>query len=355
MNIQPPTSTSLPRVISVREFPAYTEPIIRYIQSKWSSVPALIYRDCIENSLNTASPLPQWYVLEKDNQLIGCAGLVSNDFISRMDLMPWLCALYVEEEHRCNGYASLLLEKARTDAYRAGYEQLYLSTGHIGFYEKKGYTYLGQGYHPWGEESRIYGRSAEMDRLIPLILHKTPPLPPQRLHKTFTMRNEQPDEFPEIYAFIRTAFETAAVKDGDEQDFISRLRDSENYLPRLAWVAHKQQELVGHLMLTRTDVKYADQPILRSLTVAALSVKLFYRNKGVGTALMEEGLRQAYTEGYSAIFLCGDPAYYYRFGFKPISSYGITNTGTVPPPYVLACELIPGILTGKEETGTVCF
>ncbi|MCC8188302.1 MAG: N-acetyltransferase [Bacteroides sp.] len=169
------------------------------------------------------------------------------------------------------------------------------------------------------------------------------------------MRNEQPDEFPEIYAFIRTAFETAAVKDGDEQDFISRLRDSENYLPRLAWVAHKQQELVGHLMLTRTDVKYADQPILRSLTVAALSVKLFYRNKGVGTALMEEGLRQAYTEGYSAIFLCGDPAYYYRFGFKPISSYGITNTGTVPPPYVLACELIPGILTGKEETGTVCF
>ena len=34
---------------------------------------------------------------------------------------------------------------------------MYLSTDHVGLYEKWGFRYIGQGYHPWNEESRIYG------------------------------------------------------------------------------------------------------------------------------------------------------------------------------------------------------
>lgn len=37
--------------------------------------------------------------------------------------------------------------------------KLYLSTDHAGLYEKWGFRYLGQGYHPWGAESRIYERT----------------------------------------------------------------------------------------------------------------------------------------------------------------------------------------------------
>ena len=37
--------------------------------------------------------------------------------------------------------------------------RLYLSTDHAGLYEKWGFRYLGQGYHPWGAESRIYERT----------------------------------------------------------------------------------------------------------------------------------------------------------------------------------------------------
>lgn len=143
------------KVISVREHPEYKDRAIEYISSKWS-VSRVIYEDCIGHSIAAESILPQWYLLEKEEELIGCSGLVTNDFISRMDLYPWFCALFIEERYRGNSYGSLLIEKAKQDARNAQFRNLYLSTDHIGYYEKYGFNYVGQGYHPWGEESRIY-------------------------------------------------------------------------------------------------------------------------------------------------------------------------------------------------------
>lgn len=144
------------KIISIRETPGYRDIAIKYFQQSWKSVLPIIYEDSITHSIGARDALPQWYLLENDNQIIGCAGLITNDFVSRVDLYPWVCAIFIDEKYRGNAYGSLLIEKAKTDTKKAGFNKLYLCTSHIGFYEKYGFEYIGQGYHPWGEESKIY-------------------------------------------------------------------------------------------------------------------------------------------------------------------------------------------------------
>jgi len=145
------------KVKSVRKYPQLKERAISYFQEKWANDSSMmVYEDCITHSIATKSPLPHWYLLMEDDQIIGCAGLITNDFISRMDLYPWICAVYIEETHRGNAYGSLLMEQAKRDAKTGGFTHLYLCTDHIGYYEKYGFEYIATGYHPWGESSRIY-------------------------------------------------------------------------------------------------------------------------------------------------------------------------------------------------------
>ncbi|WP_333663801.1 GNAT family N-acetyltransferase [Chishuiella changwenlii] len=149
------------KIISLRENKEYLERGIQFIQESWNEVPPIIYEDCINHSINAEQPLPQWYLLEKENEIIGCAGLITNDFISRMDLYPWLCALFIKENERGNNYANLLIEKAKEDTKKFGFKYLNLCTDFTAYYEKFGFQYIGQGHHPWEEESRIYQISVD--------------------------------------------------------------------------------------------------------------------------------------------------------------------------------------------------
>lgn len=66
------------------------------------------------------------------------------------------------------------------------------------------------------------------------------------------IREERPADFPALYELVRLAFQTAPVSNGDEQNFVNRLRASDHYLPELALVAEAEGQLLGYIMLTRT-------------------------------------------------------------------------------------------------------
>lgn len=150
------------KIISVREELAYAKKAIAFFQKHWGGeLTNMIYEDCITHCLSTSAPLPQWYLLVEDDEIIGGIGLGTNDFISRMDLWPWLVALYIEEKHRGHAYGKRLIDRVEADAKSLGYDHLYLSTHLENFYETYGYSVIGPGYHPWGESSTIYGKALE--------------------------------------------------------------------------------------------------------------------------------------------------------------------------------------------------
>ncbi len=322
------------KIISIRENPEYKDTAIEYFSSKWS-VSRTIYEDSINHSITTNNPLPQWYLLEKDNQIIGSIGLITNDFISRMDLYPWACGLYVEQEHRGNRYGAQLLQRAKEDCAKVGFKRMYLCTDHIGYYEKYGFKYIGQGYHPWDEESRIYGIST------------SEPV-------DFIIRREREDDRAEVYTLIQTAFQTAKVKDGDEQDFAAGLRNSNAFIPELSLIAETGNKIIGHILLTKTYVEQPDGSHYEALLVAPLSVLLEYRDRGIGSALMNEAFRMARSLGYKAAFLVGDPNYYRRFGFKQTTLFGIKSKNDIPDQFVQVVELEPDALQNVKGTFNCC-
>lgn len=165
------------------------------------------------------------------------------------------------------------------------------------------------------------------------------------MKKSFIIRQITTEDYSTAYDLIKKAFETAEHRDGDEQDFAVRLRNGVNYIPELDLVAECDGRLIGHIMLTKTYVTRPDGRKYDTLLVAPLSVLLEYRGAGVGSELMEEGLRVALTMGYQSAFLIGDPNYYQRFGYKLTHQYGI-NHESLPAEYVMTKELVTGALDG---------
>ena len=142
-------------IIGIREHPEYLDRAADYLSSKWG-IAREVYYDCMANSITTDSPLPRWYLMMEGNTIIGSYGLIVNDFVSRQDLWPWLCAVYIEESHRGRALGSRLLEHGRREAGKLGFETVYLITGHVGFYEKYGWEHMGECFGISGSTNRMY-------------------------------------------------------------------------------------------------------------------------------------------------------------------------------------------------------
>ena len=166
------------------------------------------------------------------------------------------------------------------------------------------------------------------------------------------IRQEVKDDYASIYELIKTAFKTAKVSSGTEQDYAVMLRNGIGYIPELALVAEIDKLLVGHIMLTKTYITNSESKY-ETILLGPLSVKFDFRNTGVGAKLIENSFNLARRIGYTSVVLVGDPNYYNRFGFRTSVDFGIKNSNEIPDEYVLACELTPNAL--EEVNGKIYF
>ena len=152
-----------------------------------------------------------------------------------------------------------------------------------------------------------------------------------------TIRPAREEDFPAVYELVKTAFRTARVSDGTEQDFVEELRRREGFCLEL--VAEWEGVLTGHVMLTKTEVPCPtgeDPQYWKFLMLTPLSVRLEDRGRGLGGALMREAARRAEA---NAIFLIGDPDYYGRYGLVNAVEFGFENASGVPDRNLLVLPL----------------
>ena len=116
------------------------------------------YKDCIENSISDNKFLPKFYLMLDRDKIIGSYALLTNDIISRQDLMPWFACLYVDENYRNLGLAEKLIRHGLSESQKKGFKTLYLSTDLNDFYEKKEWNYLSKGYGVDGNKIKIYSK-----------------------------------------------------------------------------------------------------------------------------------------------------------------------------------------------------
>ena len=102
-------------------------------------------------------------MLTEGDDLVSFCTLAAKDDVQPTELTPWLGWIYTFPEYRGNRYAGLLLQYAEDLAKADGHQSVYISTNHIGLYEKYGYTYYKTMKDIGGDDTRVYVKALSQD------------------------------------------------------------------------------------------------------------------------------------------------------------------------------------------------
>jgi putative acetyltransferase len=155
------------------------------------------------------------------------------------------------------------------------------------------------------------------------------------------IRLEQPEDIAAVHAINQAAFESSL-----EGDLVDAVRAQAK--PIISVVADDDGSLVGHILFSPVSLTGHDE--LKIMGLAPMAVVPAQQRRGIGSALVREGLERCRRLGYGAVVVLGHPEFYPRFGFVPASRFGVTSEYDVTDDVFMALELTRGVLDGKSGT-----
>lgn len=158
------------------------------------------------------------------------------------------------------------------------------------------------------------------------------------------IRQEIKNDYKKVYSLVKSAFETAEHSDGNEQDLVNALRNSDAFVPELSLVAEIDGKLVGHIMFT--EAKAGENIVL---VLAPLSVLPENQKQGIGKALIKKAHKIAKELGYNYSLVLGSEKYYSRLGYTPAEKFGIEVPEGIPSANFMAMKLQENVvpISGK--------
>ena len=156
--------------------------------------------------------------------------------------------------------------------------------------------------------------------------------------KKVVIREEREGDIVAIYRVNELAFGQPG-----EAALVDQLR--EDGLHALSLVALLDGEVVGHILFSPVEI--SDEGLVWvSVGLGPMAVLPDHQRKGIGTLLIQRGLKELKKIGFMSVVVLGHPEYYPKFGFVTASKHGLRCKWEVPDEAWMVCELQPGGLAG---------
>ena len=168
------------------------------------------------------------------------------------------------------------------------------------------------------------------------------------MHPNLLLRLETPADQRPVEELTRRAFWNLYFPGCQEHYLAHTLRIHPDFLPEYDFVAELDGKLVGNILYTRSWLLDEQGQSLDILTFGPLCVLPEVQRQGIGGALIRHTAELARQRGEKAIVIFGDPHNYCKHSFKNAKDLNISDQNGDYPYAMLALELLPGALTGKN-------
>jgi len=160
------------------------------------------------------------------------------------------------------------------------------------------------------------------------------------------LRAEGPGDEQAIYSLTEAAFREMKFSDGDEQDLVNRLRDDDDLT--LSLVVEENGAILGHIAFSPVTISDGS---CEWFGLGPVSVEPARQGEGIGSMLVNAGLDALRARNAGGCVLLGDPAYYFRFGFRHDPQLKFPG----PPPEYFQFLLMDGAMPSGEVRYSPAF
>ena len=160
----------------------------------------------------------------------------------------------------------------------------------------------------------------------------------------YSIRPETPGDERPIHDLVKRAFAPMPFVDGDEHDLVDTLRERGELALSLVAV-DPEGAIIGQVAFSPATIDLTECGWFQ---MAPVAVCPSLQHRGIGSALIREGIEQLRRSGAKGVAVVGDPAYYERFGFA--ATPDLVPVSDRDAPFFRAMPLV-----GSPPTGTLRY
>lgn len=163
------------------------------------------------------------------------------------------------------------------------------------------------------------------------------------------IRLEEEKDFRTTEFVTREAFWNVYKPGCDEHFVLHNFRDDDDYIKELSLVLEKDDQIIGHVMFAKAQIKADDGRQIPIVTFGPISILPEFKRQGFGKILLDYSLNKATEMGFGAVCMAGNIDFYGKSGFelaktKHIFYHDMPREADCP--FFLAKELKAGFLDG---------